>query len=350
MSLEVISVIDIDPSQPYISVVHCKQYDTVRVVEAHLYTDGVKWHVPANNIYAMVQYRKTDHIGGFYDIVDDPSEAGGKRTAVSIDSNDRSVIYISIAQEVLTTFTPSDSDGTTVEVVFYDTITNARLGLFYFHLKVEEASIREVDLASNPYFNILAEQIKAVLEAEIKLTGLTADAETLAPDDDATAVVSGGTGADDPYKITFGIPSMPGITVEASQLSPSASPTATISGGTTAGEDYHIAFGIPKGDKGDTNTIASVAYSYALSTNGTSPPQSGWSNNPSWSTDDRKGKFIWIRGIYTWSVGGTTTFYTVAYNGADASGAVISINGRDGTVTLTPKDVSTVIGTVTVNE
>lgn len=245
MSLEVISVIDIDPSQPYISVVHCKQYDTVRMVEAHLYTDGVKWYVPSSNIYAMVQYRKSDHIGGFYDIVDDPTEAGGKRAAISVNANDRSIIYISIAQEVLTTFTPLDSDGTTMEAVFYDTITNARLGLFYFHLKVEESSIREVDLASNPYFNILAEQIKAVLEAETKLTGLTAEAETLAPDDDATAVVSGGTGADDPYHLILGIPSMPGMDVSAEKLAPNADPTATITGGTEPGEDYNIEFGIP---------------------------------------------------------------------------------------------------------
>jgi len=262
MSLEVISVIDIDPSQPYISVVHCKQYDTVRVVEAHLYTDGVKWYVPSNNIYAMVQYRKSDHIGGFYDIVDDPSEPGGKRTAVSINSGDRSIIYISIAQEVLTTATPLDSEGTTVEVVFYDTISNARLGLFYFHLKVEEASIREVDLANNPYFNILAEQIKAVLEAETKLTGLTAEAETLAPDDDATVTVTGGSGSDDPYHFVLGIPSMPGMTATASSLPTTSDPTAVITGGTLPGEDFNIAFGIPKG----VDIVSMTAkYGYSMS-------------------------------------------------------------------------------------
>ena len=245
MSLEVTSVIDIDPSQPYISVVHCKQYDTVRVVEAHLYTDGVKWYVPSNNIYTMVQYRKSDHIGGFYDIVDDPSEPGGKRTAVSINSGDRSIIYISIAQEVLTTATPLDSEGTTVEVVFYDTISSARLGLFYFHLKVEEASIREVDLANNPYFNILAEQIKAVLEAETKLTGLTATGTKLAPGVDPTATVTGGSSADDPYVLNIGVPSMTSITGSGSKLAPGANPTVSVSGGQSAGQAYNIAIGVP---------------------------------------------------------------------------------------------------------
>lgn len=374
MSLEVISVIDIDPSQPYISVVHCKQYDTVRVVEAHLYTDGIKWYVPSNNIYAMVQYRKSDNIGGFYDIVDDPSEPGGKRTAVSINSGDRSIIYISIAQEVLTTATPLDSEGTTVEVVFYDTISNARLGLFYFHLKVEEASIQEVDLANNPYFNILAEQITAVLEAETKITGLTATGTKLAPGADPTATVTGGSGSDDPYVLNIGVPSMPGMTVSKTALKPGATPTVTISGGTTAGENYNLAFGIPafpgvtasatgidagatptvtvsggtsatskynlafgipKGDTGATAVPTATNYTYANSDTKDRPPDSSFSptNAPT------KGKYFWTKTTTTWSGGSTTVTYIVTYCGNDGGGSVHSVNGRVGDVIVTSSDI-----------
>ena len=234
MSLEAISVIDLDTSQPFMSVVHGKQYDTVRYVEAHLYFSGVKWYVPQSNIYSIVSYRKSDNIGGFYDI----TESGV--IAVSVNTNDRSIIYIALDAQILRT-----AGETKVEVVFYDTITGGRLSSFSFIVDVEEASVREVDLASNPYFNILAEQIRAVLDAEAKLTGMTAEGNKLAPADDPDVYITGGTGAEDPYVLHIGVPSMPGMTVTASKVAPNADPTAVISGGTQPDEDFNIAFGIP---------------------------------------------------------------------------------------------------------
>ena len=442
MSLEAISIIDLDTSQPFMSVVHGKQYDTVRMVEAHLYFSGVKWYVPEDNIYALVSYRKSDNIGGFYDI----TESG--QIAVSVKADDRSVIFIALDAQILRT--PGEVK---VETVFYDTITAGRLSSFSFIVDVEEASVREVDLASNPYFNALAEQIRAVLEAEAKLTGLEAVAETLAPGDEATVTVEGGTSAEDPYVFHLGIPSMPGMTISASKLAPDATPTATISGGTQPGEafaialgipsmpgmivsksklapdaeptvqitggqqpgqayniafgipsmpgitvsvsklapgvnptvqitggtqpgeDYNIAFGIPcmpgitvsasrvaaganptvqitgGQQPGQAYNIAfgipdatqptpiSFEYAYALSISGTTPPDSGWRETPSFSLDERKGKLLWSRTITNWSNGNTSTEYLVAYNGADASGAVVSVNGRDGMVNLTLADV-----------
>lgn len=236
MSLEVISVIDIDTSHPYVSVVHGKQYDTVRMVEAHLFESGVKWYVPAQNIYAMISYRKSDNIGGFYDI----TESG--TVAVSVNNSDRSIIYLALDSQILRV-----AGETRVDVVFYDTINSGRLGAFQFIVDVEEASIREVDLASNPYFNVLAEQIKAVLDAETELTGLTAEAHALAPDVQPTVSVSGGTGAEDPYHFNLGIPSMPGMTATASPLAPGQNPTVVITRPSQVGEDFNIAFGIPSG-------------------------------------------------------------------------------------------------------
>ena len=234
MALTSVSVIDLDTSQPFVSVVHCKQYDTVRMVEAHLFFSGVKWYVPTDNIYAMISYKKSDNIGGFYDV----TESG--IIAVSVKADDRSVIYLALDAQMLRT--PGE---TRTDVVFYDTITEGRLGLFQFILDVEEAAITEVDLASNPYFNILAEEIKAVLEADAKITGLSADASALKPDAQPTVHVTGGTSASDPYMFHLGIPSMPGMTASATKLAPKASPTATITGGTQPYEDFNIALGIP---------------------------------------------------------------------------------------------------------
>ena len=136
MALEALSVIDLDTSQPYIAVVHGKQYDTVRQVEAHLYFSGVKWYVPASNIYSIVSYRKSNRIGGFYDM----TEAGVY--AITVDGDDRSIIYIALDRQVLTT--PGDVQ---VEITFYDTITNGRLSGFAFTVSVEEAAVQELVIA-----------------------------------------------------------------------------------------------------------------------------------------------------------------------------------------------------------
>ena len=264
MSLEAITIIDLDTSQPFMSVVHGKQYDTVRTVEAHLYFSGVKWYVPDSNIYALVSYRKSDNIGGFYDI----TESGV--IAVSVNADDRSIIYIALDAQILRT-----AGEVKVETVFYDTITNGRLSSFSFIVDVEEASVREVDLASNPYFNILAEQIHAVLDAETKLTGLTADAEQLAPDDDPTVTVTGGTGADDPYNLHIGIPSMPGMTATGSRLATGALPTVTLTGGTEPGEDFNIDVGVPSmpGMTVSATRVSASDNPTAVITGGTQPGQ-----------------------------------------------------------------------------
>ena len=111
-SLQAITEIDVVFSLPNISVVHAKQYDTVRKVMCNLYDHGVKWYAPESDYYALVSYKKSDKIGGFYDI----TETG--ETAVTVDE-DRSVLYIVLDRNVVTT-----SGLVRVDVTFYDTITN----------------------------------------------------------------------------------------------------------------------------------------------------------------------------------------------------------------------------------
>ena len=50
LELKGITIIDVDMAIPFQSVVHCKQYDTVRVVEAHLLNNGEKWYIPEDNV------------------------------------------------------------------------------------------------------------------------------------------------------------------------------------------------------------------------------------------------------------------------------------------------------------
>lgn len=370
LELKGITVIDVDMTIPFQSVVHCKQYDTVRVVEAHLLNDGVKWYVPEDNVYMMVSYRKSDTIGGFYDITEN------NITAVTVDGTDRSIVYITLDAQIMRT--PSTLlYPTRVEMVLYDKISGNRLSSFSFGVEVEEASVREVDLASNPYFNVLAQQIRAVLDTDAamadihcapaqylapradpvvsvvregdtytfyfglpKTVAIETSATKLAPDATPTAVITGGQTAGSNYHIDFGIPSMPAITAQAHGIPEGQQPYVVITGGQTAGQAYDIDFNIPYAS---TPEVQTITYAYALSTNGQLPPASAdaWKSSISelGGQDALKGKFLWSRSIIKWSNSESRSInYAVAYNGMDATGTVVSVNGRDGAVTVDLND------------
>ena len=306
MALETITEINIDINQPGLEVVHAKQYDTVRKVKAHLFYNGVKWLVPSSNYLAVVAFKKADRIGGFYDVTEDGENA------VSVDSNDRSIVTLILDRNTVTTV-----GNVTVEITFYDSISSGRLSTFSFILQVEEASLTELDLASNPYFNVLSEDINAVLEAEQQLTGLTASASKIAPGATPTVEVTGGMGTGTPYNMDFGIPTFAGITASASGLAAGATPTATVSGGTSGTSKFNIAFGIPKGDKGDKPIPTGTAYAYANSTSGTTVPSSGWSSTPS----PQNGQYLWSRATTTWDNSGQSVAYGVSYIGVNGNGS-----------------------------
>lgn len=153
MALEALSIIELDTSQPFLNAVHAKQYDSVRKVEAHLFFSGVKWYVPEHNVYAVVSYRKSPRINGMYDLTEDGI------MAVSVSGEDRSVIYITLDKSLL-----SAPGEITVEIIFFDTITEGRLSGFPFIINVEETALNEVDLQQNSYFSLLSKQIAYVLE------------------------------------------------------------------------------------------------------------------------------------------------------------------------------------------
>ena len=303
MALEALSVIDLDTSQPYIAVVHGKQYDTVRQVEAHLYFSGVKWYVPASNIYSIVSYRKSNRIGGFYDM----TESGVY--AITVDGDDRSIIYIALDRQVLTT--PGDVQ---VEITFYDTITNGRLSGFAFTVDVEEAAVQELDLSDNPSFQILAEQISAVLEAEENLTGLTATASKIAPGATPTTTVSGGSQGV-PYNIAFGIPTFAGITASSSKVASTASPTVTVTGGTSGTSKYNLAFGIPQG-----NGVSNATIHYGTSLSETTLPTSWVSSVTELRIPD--GSIMWTRVVINYEDGTSSTYYTKALQGTTGPAGV----------------------------
>jgi len=104
---------------------------------------------------------------------------------------------------------------------------------------------------------------------------------------------------------------------------------------------YSISIVGPQGKQGDPGPApipVSESYAYAISSSGTTPPTSGWVSAFT-DPDEVKGKFVWTRTMTEWSNGEHTASYSSAYNGADATGAVISINGKDGVVNLVAENI-----------
>ncbi len=85
-----------------------------------------------------------------------------------------------------------------------------------------------------------------------------------------------------------------------------------------------------KGEKGDTGpaaVIISTTRYYALTT-GTNQPTSWSYTMPDINTSANKGKFLWIKTVYTWNTAFTTENITCTYIGKDgASGTSVTIKG-----------------------
>lgn len=308
MSITAIAQVDLDTSMPTASVVHAKQYDSARKIACHLMQDSQPWVVPdSNGILGLVSYKKADRIGGFYD------HTSEGELAVTVDGTDRSTIYVALDVQTLTT-----AGEVHMEIVFYDTANGeatkaTRLSTFAFVLLVEAASLQEIDLASDPNFNVLAEQIQEVITAKNSMVGMTATAST----------GNAGTNA-----------------------------SVTVSGGTT-GVPYNLAFTIPRGNtgaKGDTGATAnptSTEYKYAISTSATNPPadsSSDWKNSITINSTTDAGKYVWSRAKTSWSNNTTTTVYSVSYLGRNGDGSgvtagVSTVNTMSGDVILTASDV-----------
>lgn len=101
------------------------------------------------------------------------------------------------------------------------------------------------------------------------------------------------------------------MTVDGTTLAPGSPVTVTKS---TSGGVVNLSFGIPQGNVGETGVITSITRT---------------SGNGSPGTTD----------TYTIETNYGDTFTFQVYNGADGTGAVVSVNGQSGTVTLTKADI-----------
>ena len=94
------------------------------------------------------------------------------------------------------------------------------------------------------------------------------------------------------------------------------------------------------GPKGDPATLVSSVTEYQVGDSGTNIPTGAWSTTiPSVA----QGKYLWTRVTQNFNTGNPVVFYSVARNGIDGSGSVVTVNGVSpdsaGNVALTPDNI-----------
>ena len=232
-----------------------------RHITAQLRDGSAPWTPPAGS-GALIRYLKPDGTAGFYDV--DESNA----PAISVSG---SVATLTLAEQCTTV--PGD---VYMQLNFYGS-DGSKLTTFAWILRVQKSVLEDATIISSDYYNILSEQIAAVLNAAASLTGMTATASGLP------------TGAD---------------------------PTVNVTGG-SEGEPYNLAFGIPAGPVGPPE-IPTTQIRYQAGTSPTTPPTGTWQTTP---PSVPAGGYLWTRTVLTYSTGATATIYAVARQGVDGQGA-----------------------------
>jgi hypothetical protein len=244
------------------TVVYAVQNDRLsRHITAQLLDGSAPW-TPPTGAGAFIRYLKPDGTAGFYDV----------------DENNDPAIVLSGSTATLTlaeqaTTVPGD---VYMQLNFYGT-DGSKLTSFCWILRVQKSVLEDATIISSDYYNILSEQIAAVLNAAAALTGLTATAS--------------------------GLPT-------------GSAPTVTVTGG-AEGVPYNLDFGLPAGPVGPRDT-PTVSTAYQAGTSPTTPPSGTWQSAPPTVSP---GGYLWTRVTLTYSTGTPAVYYSVARQGNDGAGS-----------------------------
>lgn len=187
--------VNLDLQRPNFQTVYAVQNDLAsRWITATIRDGTALWEPPAG-VDMMIRYRRADGVGGWYDVLEDGSPA----CIVNPDNT----VSIGLAQTAL------EIAGTAqAEINFYSG-QSEKLTTAYFTLQVIPSVFDDATIVTTePYINVLSQQIADVLEAAGDITGLSASAESLQSGALPTVTVTGGTGGT-PYNLHFGIPAGP---------------------------------------------------------------------------------------------------------------------------------------------
>lgn len=191
-------------------VAHAKQNDKLsRILTCQLVDGEIPW-TPPSNIMAAIRFKKADGFGGFYDV----DEANNPAIVFT-----GSTVRLTLAEQVLTCPGP-----VFMELNVY-TSASEKLTTFSWILDVEKSVLSDAEFQSTSYYNILTQQIADILGRVQSIAGLEAAATGVPWGSGTKVVVTGGTGAADPYHLEF-------------QIEEGKSPSASV---TQSGKDVKIA-------------------------------------------------------------------------------------------------------------
>lgn len=178
--------------QPNFVTVYAAQNDKLtRFVNISLLDGSTPWTPPAGALLT-IKYRRADGVGGFYDTLEDDSPA--------YEINADGTVTIGLAEQLLAV-----AGNAAAELSFY-TAAGEKLSTARFCVNVQPSAWADDEIIeSEPYINVLSQQIAAVLDAATAYTGMQASATTGAPGSDAAVSVTGGTDGQ-PYHLNFAIP------------------------------------------------------------------------------------------------------------------------------------------------
>ena len=171
-------------------IAHAKQNDRrSRYLICQLVDGGIPW-TPPTNIASMIRFKKSDGHGGFYDVDD------ANKPAVVFNG---STATLSLAEQVLTV------PGWVIMELNVYTNQSEKLTTFSFILDVEQSALSDAEIESTDYYNVLTQQIADILGRVQSIAGLEAEATGVPWGTGTSVVVTGGTGAADPYHLEFQI-------------------------------------------------------------------------------------------------------------------------------------------------
>lgn len=298
-------------------VLNMAQYDAnSRTIVATLWDGTSGFNVPSGAV-VMVRFGKPDNTGGLYD----HTEAG---EAITYSGN---VVTAPVATQML-----SVSGKVQADIEIYQSGATeqsaVKLATFCFTVNVEKAAFQDAEIISSDYYNIVAAQIAAAIEAGTKADAAIAAAET------ATAAAETATNAKTAAENAKAAAESAKSAAESAKTSAESAKTTAVNSANTATNAKTAA------ENAKTSAESSASSAETSAQNASQDAEDA----EAWAVGQRNGVDV----PSTDPAYQNNAKYYKDLAQAASGGGVLSVNGKtpddSGTVTLGASDINTSAG------
>ncbi len=298
-------------------VLNMAQYDAnSRTIVATLWDGTSGFNVPSD-AYVMVRFGKPDNTGGLYD----KTESG---EAITYSGN---VVTAPVATQML-----SVAGKVQADIEIYQTGETAqasvKLATFCFTVNVEKAALQDAEIISSDYYNIVAAQIAAAIEAGAKVDAAIAAVET------ATAAAETATNAKTDAESAKAAAESAKSAAESAKTSAESAKTTAVNSANTATNAKTAA------DAAKTSAESSASSAETSAQNAAQDAEDA----EAWAVGQRNG----VNVPSTDPAYQNNAKYYKDLAQSASGGGVLSVNGKtpndSGTVTLVAGDINTSSG------